>query len=74
VSTLWRWRTRGVNGIRLETFKVGKKRFTSLEAIARFIEKTTAAADGAPTPHPESDRARERRLERIDAELASEGF
>jgi hypothetical protein len=37
-STLARWALRGVKGVRLETVKVGGRRFTSREAIERFIE------------------------------------
>jgi hypothetical protein len=43
VSTLWRWSQRGVRGHRLETVVVGGRRFTSREAIRRFIEQTTNA-------------------------------
>ena len=45
-STLWRWYQRGIRGARLETVIVGGRRFTSHEAIARFIARTTAARDG----------------------------
>jgi len=37
VSTLHRWRSRGVRGRRLETFLSGGRRFTTLEAIERFL-------------------------------------
>lgn len=45
-STLQRWRVRGIHGVRLETVLVGGIRYTSDEALQRFIEATTAAADG----------------------------
>ena len=45
VSTLHRWRLRGVRGQKLETVLIGGRRFTSLEALDRFIRATTAAAD-----------------------------
>ena len=45
-STLWRWYQRGIRGTRLETVIVGGRRFTSREAIKRFIARTTAARDG----------------------------
>jgi hypothetical protein len=50
LSTLHRWRLRGVHGVRLETCRVGGRRFTSREALERFAAATTAAADGAPQP------------------------
>jgi hypothetical protein len=37
VPTLFRWSLRGVRGVRLETWLVGGRRFTSRDAIARFI-------------------------------------
>jgi Protein of unknown function (DUF1580) len=46
-STLWRWYRRGVHGVRLETVVVGGRRFTSRAAIERFIQRTTAARNGA---------------------------
>jgi len=50
ICTLWRWYQEGVNGVRLETALVGGRRFTSREAIHRFIERGTAARDGEPAP------------------------
>ncbi|MBC7853632.1 MAG: DUF1580 domain-containing protein [Pirellulaceae bacterium] len=41
VKTVRSW-ARGVGGRRLETAKLGGKRFTSLEAIQRFAKQATA--------------------------------
>jgi hypothetical protein len=49
-STLWRWYTHGVRGVRLETLVVAGRRFCSREAIERFVTATTAAANGDPLP------------------------
>src|SRR5262245_61651179 len=38
VSTLYRWATVGVRGIRLETIQVGGTRCTSVEALQRFFD------------------------------------
>ena len=46
ISTLHRWRLRGVRGHRLETVLIGGRRFTSAEAIQEFIAATTAHEDG----------------------------
>lgn len=46
-ATIFRWRLRGVRGVKLETLLVGGTRFTSIEALHRFIEGTTVAADGS---------------------------
>jgi Protein of unknown function (DUF1580) len=38
ISTVVRWTRQGVKGVRLETVVIGGRRFTSLEAIQRFIQ------------------------------------
>ena len=45
-STVWRWRQKGVRGVRIETFMLGGRRFTTRESYRRFVERTTAAANG----------------------------
>ncbi len=72
-STIWRWHRSGVRGgIRLETVVVGSRRYTSREAIQRFIERTTAAADGRP--FSSSPKARQRAMSVADAELDRAGI
>jgi hypothetical protein len=52
ISTLHRWRLNGARGRRLETFLRGGRRFTTLEAIQRFLcpddggDTNAAPADG----------------------------
>lgn len=41
VPTLWRWALRGLRGVRLETIKVGGRRYTTFEAIDRFASRLT---------------------------------
>ena len=55
ISTLHRWRLRGVRGAKLETRLIGGRRYTSLEALARFSDAATAAASqkSEPTPSPQ---------------------
>ena len=36
-SSLWRWSTRGVRGVRLESFCIGGKRYTTEKAVGRFL-------------------------------------
>ena len=72
LSTLHRWRLPGVRGVRLETLLLGGRRVTSAEALQRFVEATTAAADGAPTPTRTSSK-QQRDIERAEAELDKEG-
>jgi hypothetical protein len=48
IPTSYRWSTRGVRGIVLETVQVGGTRYTSVEALRRFTEALTRARDGRP--------------------------
>lgn len=79
-STPYRWATEGVKvpgsdeRIRLETIKVGGKRFTSLEAIQRFIERTTRNSPGASAPVPRpTTRQREAAIRQAERELERAG-
>lgn len=70
VSTIWRWMTRGVRGIRLESLVCAGRRYTSLEAIERFIARTTEAATtvdnySASTAESDSDSRRNRAEEEL---------
>lgn len=66
LSTIWRWRLRGVRGVTLETILIGGKRFTSLEALTRFQHAVTAVADGKSGGAAETPRRRERAIERAE--------
>jgi hypothetical protein len=70
LSCLHRWRLRGVAGIKLETVRVGGRRYTSDEALQRFIAAVTAAADGKAVP-VRTPRQRVRDIERAERELAA---
>ena len=37
ISTVWRWVNRGVRGVVLETIVIAGRRFTSREALQRFV-------------------------------------
>lgn len=55
VSTLWRWATHGVGRQRqrLETVVIGGRRFTSIEALERFITALSSAQPQADDSEPE---------------------
>jgi hypothetical protein len=76
VSTLWRWGTVGVRGVRLETIMAGGTRATSLEAIERFFEQLTLQAEGEHVAPPQSSRmtaARRKQIEAAEKRLANAG-
>ncbi|GAG89257.1 unnamed protein product [marine sediment metagenome] len=45
ISTLHRWRNRGIKGVKLETIRIGGVRYSSRQALQRFFNATTVAAD-----------------------------
>jgi hypothetical protein len=73
ITTLWRWRKCGVRGVRLETVLVGGRRYTSREAVERFVAATTAVADGEPLPI-RTCKQRQWAIERAERELEAWGF
>lgn len=73
-ATLHRWRLKGVSGVQLETVRVGGRRFTSREAVRRFIERSTAAVDNVEAPLSETTtRSRDAAAVRVDRGLARHG-
>lgn len=48
-TTVWRWGTKGYNGIKLEIGRIGRRCFTTKEAINRFIEAIGRGGKVAPT-------------------------
>lgn len=67
-ATLHRWARNGARGHRLETVCVGGRRFTSQEALWRFIQaingEATSALIAVPKPDPERVEKAEERLRR----------
>jgi hypothetical protein len=71
-STVWRWTTKGIKGIRLESAVIGGIRFSSREALHRFFAATTAAADGITAPPVvRTKRQREAAIAAAEKELAT---
>jgi hypothetical protein len=71
LATLHRWRLRGVRGVTLETLVVGGARFTSVEAIARFVQAQNSPESAGAQLTIEQRRARS---EAARAELAGRGI
>ena len=70
LATAWRHALKGIDGVKLETAKVGRKRITSIEAIRRFVERQTTAdearraqASGNDEPPDERPPELQRRME-----------
>lgn len=75
VPTPWRWSKRGVNGVVLETFSIGGRRYTTQESFQRFVERSTVAANCEQVaPAARTSRQREAAISRAEAELAKAGI
>lgn len=75
ISTVYRHFTRGCRGVRLETYVEGARRYTTVEAIRRFVERTTANSPGAdPSPSRPTNRQREASISKAEAELDEAGI
>jgi len=68
ISSIFRWLSNGVRGVKLESCLIGGRRFTSQEALERFCAATTAAADGGPAP-VRTSRQRQRAIEQAERRL-----
>ena len=67
VATLYRWSTRGVRGVVLETIQIGGTRCTSTEALQRFAERLSCPST-SDSPRFDTSRSEHRRAERqLDA-------
>jgi len=74
LATCWRWIQRGCRGVKLESVLIGGKRYTSLEALQRFVERTTAAADGTSLLSTSTPSAARKRHEQACRELDDAGI
>lgn len=66
VSTVYRWLNQG----KLESLMIGGRRWTSVQAIARFVNRST---NGAATPSEVSER-RKGEIEKAEAKLKASGI
>lgn len=74
VSTLHRWRTRGVNGVKLTMRKIGGRRAVKISDLEAFIDATTAASDRKRPPATKASKQQSRRAEAAEAALTEIGI
>lgn len=72
LSTLHRWRLRGVRGVRLQTCLIGGRRYTTSEWLVEFIEGSTAAV--APETPTAIEGRRESAILAAEKELNDAGI
>lgn len=63
--TLFRWAFKGINGAKLETLVCGHKRFTSREAVKRFLEAQNRDQTPAPLFTPSQRRRQAETADRL---------
>jgi Protein of unknown function (DUF1580) len=72
LASVYRWFGKGVRGVKLETALVGGRRFTSREAVQRFVDRlSNERGDAVQVRTP---RQRTAAAERANAELESSGW
>ncbi len=72
VATFVRWALKGVgkDRVRLETVKIGGRRYTSVAALTRFVARLTGAAEAKEV----LSRRRTEAYRRAERELDQEGI
>ena len=57
ICTRWRWCLHGVRGVRLESVRVGGRRYTSAEAVGRFLLELNSPNTIATPPSRAAEEA-----------------
>lgn len=71
IATVHRWCSLGgVGGVQLETVKIGGVRYTSAEALRRFVARCT----DPDVPVAQPAHQRQKAIEKADRELAEAGI
>lgn len=72
-ATWWRWWRRGIRGVHLETVLIGGKRYTTVEAMQRFVAALSAPSS-VRYQRIRSSLGRDREQRFVEAELRKEGI
>ncbi|MGP1346171.1 MAG: DUF1580 domain-containing protein [Phycisphaerales bacterium] len=70
ISAVYRWISRGVRGVRLETIAIGGTRYTSIEAIERFSARLDDPTPWQPSTAVAPPRQRTREQQRASEAAA----
>ena len=65
ISTIYRWSTKGLKGVVLETCQVGGTRCVSREAIARFFAQLSGLGTNTPIRSHTAQNRSQRRAENV---------
>ena len=69
-ATFWRWMMQGRRGVTLESCLIGGVRYTSRQAVSRFV----ARLNGAPESHRDQRAHQHRAAQIVDRQLDAAGF
>jgi len=70
-ATVWRWAVHGVRGLKLESVVIGGRRFTTAEAVERFVHALSTGSSDTSAPTPQQ---RKREIAAAKARLQSAGI
>ena len=74
ISTIHRWRLRGVRGVRLHTELYGGRRYVRASAIAAFVAATTEAGERSGDLAPRQNGQREDAILKAEQQLKEFGI
>lgn len=74
LSTLHRWRLRGIRGVRLRTCLIGGRRFTRPEWLHEFVIASSHAGESSRPPGAAPTTAREQAVSSAHAALDAAGI
>lgn len=70
IGCWYRWALKGINGVRLEHVRIGRRLFTTMGGVARFVAAMNAPAE-PPAPSLLPRKKRQQSLGRRKAEIAA---
>lgn len=70
LASVWRWVLKGVRGNQLESLMIAERRFTTHEAIDRFIARSNVAPSAAPVV----TKSRRKEIAQAEAFCANAGI
>jgi hypothetical protein len=74
VRTVWRWIQKGCRGVKLETVAIGGRRYTSRQAIGRFIAERTTDEYRRPESSVQLSGQRQKQVDRAERDLDRAGI
>lgn len=70
ISVCYRWISRGVRGVHLESIKIGGSTYTSIEALQRFADRLSGAGDQERDGLRAKTSTRQKQIDRASVRLA----